>query len=316
MVPKLPQAVIIMMARREARMHHYLWHQVRNMWLFYDEPTRQAIRNLGWEPPRPALRPAPGGRGAPIYDNNSGEDFLYMHRQMIAAVNAKLAEVGQPDYPKVVGWNPVPRPGDADFPVPPAWDSGDPGLNDYLKESKSDQFFNASFVPWEHDYMDPTNLRGMALGELGSRIEVTIHNRMHMRWCEDPGQRRPDMDPTNPDDIDPKWDDPSYKWLGDTYSSHVNSIFWKLHGWVDDRIEDWKRANNVQGPVQWKGTWLGKMPPHPAPSSLHAMLTMSQVPAESALARLHHDHSSEMRELVKVISRSGKFHHFYAKIND
>ena len=54
-------------------------------------------------------------------------------------------------------------------------------------------------------------------------------------------------------------DSPAYNWLGDTYSSHVNSLFWKIHGWVDDRIEDWKTANNVQGAIHWTGTWTGPM---------------------------------------------------------
>ena len=44
-------------------------------------------------------------------------------------------------------------------------------------------------------------------------------------------------------DIDPKWDDPSNDDLGDFYSSHVHPTFWRLHGWIDDRINDWARVN-------------------------------------------------------------------------
>ena len=46
-------------------------------------------------------------------------------------------------------------------------------------------------------------------------------------------------------DFDDKWDDPKYDYLGEFYSSHVNPLFWRLHGWVDDRIEDWFNAHNA-----------------------------------------------------------------------
>ena len=40
----------------------------------------------------------------------------------------------------------------------------------------------------------------------------------------------------------------SYDYLGETFSSHVNPIFWRLHGWVDDRIEDWFKAQESVRP--------------------------------------------------------------------
>ena len=36
----------------------------------------------------------------------------------------------------------------------------------------------------------------------------------------------------------------------------VNNVFWKLHGWIDTRIEDWKAANSVTGEPHWVGTWM------------------------------------------------------------
>jgi hypothetical protein len=36
---KLPEPVIIMMATRDHRLHHYLWHQVRNLWWTFLTPT-------------------------------------------------------------------------------------------------------------------------------------------------------------------------------------------------------------------------------------------------------------------------------------
>ena len=73
---------------------------------------------------------------------------------------------------------------------------------------------------------------------------------MHMRWAKEPEGARPTADPTNPSSIDIQWDDPSYEYLGDTYSSHVNPIFWKLHCWIDERIEDWKNAHEITGPIE------------------------------------------------------------------
>jgi len=304
--PILPQAIVALMAQRAHRIHHYLWHEVRNSWLFYNEATRNAIRALGWEPPRPARRPTANG-AAPILDNDSGEDFLYMHRQMIALVNTKLAEIGQDDYPKVEGWQPIPGSGDVDFAVPPAWDTGDAGFNSFLQETKSDDFFTQTIQPWEAQYGDAAWLSSVSLGELGARIEFTIHNRLHMRFCSEQDNMRPDVDPNRPDDIDVSWDDPTYNWLGDTYSSHVHPWFWKLHGWVDDRIETWKQANGVTGEVAWQGTWVGNMPADMPPHALHALLTAGR-------GRRMHEHQDNLKKLLKIVQSSGVRCHFYDRI--
>ncbi len=105
MAVPLPNQVIIEMAMRSHRIHHYLFHNVRNNWLFYDDDTKNKLRNMGWEPPRPALQEDPTSptRGSPILDNYSGEDFLFMHREMIKNVNEILAQVHDPQYPKVDG---------------------------------------------------------------------------------------------------------------------------------------------------------------------------------------------------------------------
>jgi len=56
------------------------------------------------------------------------------------------------------------------------------------------------------------------------------------------------------DPLDPEWekkfsklfDDPAYDYLGGTYSSHVNPVFFRVHGWVDDRIQTWLDAHGYQ----------------------------------------------------------------------
>jgi hypothetical protein len=234
-------------ARRHRRFHLYLWDRLRNGWLRLREEERQAVRDINpaWEPPRPARDET----FLPIKENDSGEDFLFMHRRTIALANAILAEVGDPSYPRVEGWKRVPPPGDADYPVPDFPDSG-------LEEVRSVEHFERYIAPWERQYTDFDYLRSVTLGRLGSDIEFTICADVHMRWAA-PSKvgYRPNTILTR--GISERWDAPAYNYLGDTYSSHVHPIFWKLHGWVDDRVEDWKRANGVSGEPEWKGTWLG-----------------------------------------------------------
>jgi hypothetical protein len=243
------------MAARAARQHHYLWHQVRNMWLAYDDATRAALRQRGWEPPRPSQGPPPDR--ALLLDNGSGEDFLYMHREMIGAVNRVLAEVADPKYPRVEGWPQVPPPGDTEYPVPPAWETGNPRLDESLVEVKSDDAYEG-MTEWETALKDPVRLRQWSLGRLGALVEYTVHNQMHMRWAAE-SEIRPDVDPTASNSISEQWDRPSYNWLGDPYSSHVNSVFWKIHGWVDARIDDWMSANGHTGEVPWSTARRGSV---------------------------------------------------------
>lgn len=251
-IPTLPEQVVNEMAQRQHRFHHYLWHRVRNSWSRLGESERRTIRDInpGWEPPRAALDAA----GRPLRDNDSGEDFLFMHRQMLALANDILARVNSPDYPRVEGWPRVPSPGDTDYPVPEFPDSG-------LEEIKSDGYFYQTILPLGRRYTDADYLGSVTLGQLGSDIEFTIHNDLHMRWAApSPVGYRPSTAITQT--IAAQWDSPAYDYLGDTYSSHVNPVFWKLHGWVDDRIEDWKRAHSVAGEIEWRGTWVGPAAHH------------------------------------------------------
>jgi len=310
MPPKLPQPVIDMMAERSHRMHHYLWHEVRNGWMSFSSDERKRISALGWEPPRPARRPKPDGTSESILDNYSGEDFLYMHRDMIAAVNAKLAKIPGNSYPKVEGWPEPPGPSDKDWPVPRTYSLADPDTNAYIKECKSKAFYSGQMSEWLKAYVDPATLKRMSLGELVSRLEFTIHNRMHMRWSSKPSRVRPDADPAAPEIIDKGWDSPNYDWLGDTYSSHVNPVFWKLHGWVDRCIDRWMEANGKQGEVAWKGTWVGPMP-HNAP----AMSMFAHMPEHDTSGGPHlHDHTNGMLEVARILRSSGVSCHFYDQV--
>ncbi|WP_418027935.1 hypothetical protein [Paenibacillus sp. JJ1722] len=50
--------------------------------------------------------------------------------------------------------------------------------------------------------------------------------------------------------------DPSNDWLGSPFSSHVNNHFWKLHGWIEDRIIVWEDAHGTEANLSqgWDGS--------------------------------------------------------------
>lgn len=78
------------------------------------------------------------------------------------------------------------------------------------------------------------------LGQLGNLVEWSIHGWMHNRWgdtiLDEAGQP---VGRSTLFDIDPTWDDPKNDDLFDFYSAHVHPTFWRLHGWIDDRIDAW-----------------------------------------------------------------------------
>ncbi|MFJ7106763.1 PvdJ/PvdD/PvdP-like protein [Pseudomonas sp. NPDC098740] len=259
----LAKPVIDLMASAEHRYHHALWHASRDEWAFLSAKKRAALQALGWQPGPLGAERASLGVGR--VTNGSGEDFLYMHRRMVHHVRGL--------DPSVRSWPSVPSP---KFPVSFAAGTkastsgnvdgnafadpwivpGDPDQTNWLVEVRKTSTLYSKFAAWEALYTDPRYLASISLAELGSRIEFTIHNWMHMRWASLPRDPNPDPDRHGlpiPEgrqalDFDPKWLSPEYDFLGETFSSHVNPIFWRLHGWVDDRIEDWSRAQEVARP--------------------------------------------------------------------
>lgn len=118
---------------------------------------------------------------------------------------------------------------------------------------KTAEFFSNVMVPTAGLFTNPIYLSSLSLGALGSLIEFTIHGWMHNRWANAKGAVLPDPKTGEPKgrntfDFDSMWDDPKYDFLGEFYSSHVNPLFWRLHGWVDDRIEDWFNAHESMHP--------------------------------------------------------------------
>jgi hypothetical protein len=287
----LPQEVVAEMARRDYRMHNLLWREIRRYWNQYPRDVQEKIRELGWEPPRPAT----DENERPILDNNSGEDFFFTNRQLIRRVNRILTQVGDPAYPQVEGWVHLPGPGDPDFPVPPPWfDPGSPAIvNRYVARIKSDVVFEKHFRTWERTFSDPTFLRAISLGRLGALVDYYLVNPFRRRWAQAPGAMRPTVGPAETATIAVEWDDPRYDFLSDYYSMQVNPIYWRFAGWVDDRLEEWKYANGVFGDNFWTGTWAGILPeaqPAPREAAASDLITMEELTrtiAGTGLSSLH-----------------------------
>lgn len=135
---------------------------------------------------------------------------------------------------------------------PPVWfDPTDDTTNRRIAHLKTDSHYWSRIRWWDREFKNAQYLRTLTLGELGSLLEFSVHNDMHMRWASVP--RHPKTGepiPMGRDDGDIRdfWDHPNYDFLGEFYSSHVHPVFWRLHGWIDDRINDWFKAHEAAHP--------------------------------------------------------------------
>ncbi|GCB52734.1 DUF4779 domain-containing protein [Streptomyces sp. NL15-2K] len=296
----LPPEMLEMVGSRHHRLHHAIWHGLRDNWVNpsegadISESDKVEITKLGWAPPHPNQFPTRGTVDLREPDNGAGEDFLYMHRQMIQEVRKLLSEHG---LPMIQAWTSIPSPKRQSrnrdgFSVPPAWDqgNGDAGFKG-LAIIKSDEYWQSRMTFLERQFKDPKYLATLSLDQLGAKIEWLIHNLMHIRWCSLPT----DPDPESPltplpggrplTETSDKWIKTArggkpfyYDDLNDTFSSHVHPVFWRLHGWVDDRIEDWYAAHaaahmgqvtrKTVGGISWfaKGPWVSVETPWVGPA--------------------------------------------------
>jgi hypothetical protein len=255
-VALIPEA-IEMLASRSHRLQHAVWHTVRTQWhaLKGDANAVAEIEERGWWPKRPPFRET----RALDLENGAGEDFLFMHRKMILMMKEVYAKAGKSPP---AGWTALPNadvpqtvykeetvsdaetfvfdPDASGFMVPP------PARDDEIDRMiKSPAFLSGVMRPLQALFRSPRFLSAMTLGELGNLLEFTIHGWMHVRWTHtlyDPDSGEA-IGRGSLFDIDPKWDDPSNDDLGDFYSSHIHPTFWRLHGWIDDRINDWAKVN-------------------------------------------------------------------------
>ena len=296
----LIEAARVMLASRVHRLHHTVWHTLRGVWWDLSQEDRDSITALNWPLARPPFTP----QTALDLDNGAGEDFLFMHRRMIAMVRTLYEENGTP---APTGWTRLPPAETPQFAYAEQVDPAEPGTRTFtfdptgsgfaippateeylsvfpeddranLAFLKSAQFFRTVMRPHERIFRSSRYLASLPLGALGNLLEFTIHNQMHMRWTTVP--RHPNtgtVGQRGPFDFNPTWDDPRNDNLSDFYSSHVNPVFWRLHGWVDDRIDDWFRAHEAAHPsavrrrtykgVEWfeKGEWVATAEPFDQP---------------------------------------------------
>lgn len=229
-----------MLADERLRTHHHLWHFVRDErnWSDLSDDDREALTEAGWNAPRFGE------------EEGAGVDFLGMHRHMIRMVDRMLGTAGNDDWPRVTGWDPIPwADDDADWPVPlwqttpPSWATAEQWeeFTDLAERSRSNARV-AEMKELARLLRSEEYLEGVSLDELGTSIEWSIHGWMHIRWSGAPAEDAFSSGASN-------------DWLFVPWSSHVNSVFWKLHGWIDERIEDWERVTGEQGDLT--GAWAG-----------------------------------------------------------
>ncbi|WP_158497586.1 pyoverdine maturation tyrosinase PvdP [Pseudomonas sp. StFLB209] len=251
------------------RLYHQLWHATRDRWHRLDSDRHQSLRALGWQPgPLGQERDA---RGKQRHNNGSGEDFLYMHRGMLRHARSMQ---------DLKSWQrfPPPRPfighgiepfvkyleNHDGYSVPPAWESqGDDAFNQWLRDVKSSEGYYGNFQVWEAQFQDPQYLSTLCLGELGSRIELGLHDWLHMCWAavgRDPNSGYPMIYDRPADDFSERWFRAENDYLADAFSSHVNPVFWAFHGWIDDRIEDWFYAHEQFHPGEVRRADIGGVP--------------------------------------------------------
>ena len=325
-VKLIPEAVA-MLSDRVHRLRHTVWHTLRNDWWSPKmiDADRIELRKLGWgldDPPRDQ-------NGRIDLANGAGEDFLYMHRRMIKMVHDVYDKAGKP-RPSI--WKQIPGPALGQFVYVEKQDPTDPTkkslqldtensgamvpppTKEFMAQVQGNSFFEFNKSPRGYSNLmqhivsslrSPRVLAQLTLGAYGNLIEFTVHNWMHMRWAtisRNPVSLAPQV--RTKYDVDSLWDDSKNDYLGDFHSSHVNPLFWKLHGWVDDCVDAWFAAHEVAHPGQVKratirgidwfqqGAWVLKSDPFDWPQKEH----------DHGHGGHHQTSTSELEDLLKVIA--------------
>lgn len=255
--PEQQTVINNVMATREHRLHHALWHAVRGGMSASDQKTLEAKFGDSWAKANP-LCPTPQDNFLSSTYNPAGEDFLFMHHEMIGMLRTELIAA---NLPCISGWTHVPTP--AEWALPDKVTSG----------PKSPQTLRL-LQTWDQKFRDPVWLKAHSLSQVGWALEYSVHNNLHMRYATDKAPKGFDQDgaPINLDGSYPAnwtYDDPKYNWLADPYGAAVNPTFWKIHGYVDSIVDAWLKANDFDTIAtdcmgaarcyQWKGQWTGEL---------------------------------------------------------
>lgn len=251
-----------LLANHEHREWHNTWHSIRNQLggdgMHTAQATPESIeqwQHEGWLPPTQDL--ASFTADHKLGGNLAGEDFFYMHRQMIKMVQVEMANQGEPCLGP---WQNLPS---------SIHDSEWPDLRtspDFAKLEQNDLNDMRSILS---DITRPEHLKSITLSELGNEIESRLHAKMHS-YFNDAKSNCANGDPNKDDGIG--CDD-----LTSDRSSHVNMRFYLLHGIIDQALEgylhqhgklylssDCKQTPQPDKCYQWKSTWIGKVPSSPS----------------------------------------------------
>ena len=290
---------------RDKRLPHVLWHMGSDgeKQDFTDAETEAF--GPGWVQPQKMCKPSVANNPKSPDYNHTGESFFYMHRGMRNRLNDALTAA---KLPCVGGWTHVPQKDDKVFPVPRR-----PGNKDDLKGAKGDDAL-AMINEWFKMFKNKYWLAAHSLGELGWFAEKTVHNSLHMRMADEkkstfntnfPLKAQFLTDLTFP--VGWNSDGPANDYLGDPYGSHVNAMFWKLHGMMDDLVDKWGKSQTPPitefaencgqgdkkrtGCYQWQGTWTGGKFPDKA--TLMAAAALPEHPEAAKTRALHEDKISK-----------------------
>jgi hypothetical protein len=227
--PDLPTELKTFLASPSMREHHALWHFIRAFWDFLPKARQGELTAANWNPPNNRMQTMPG----------SGIDFLGMHRDMLQEVREFVAD--RHLVADVTGWPLIPwSDSDPDWPMPPTY----PEIsNPEWKEPLATNTFREEFTS---QYGSVAWMQSHSLDELGIAIENGIHQWMHIHWSAAPWFKNAAGQDIN---------DIQNDFLACPYSSHVNKHFWKIHGWIDDRITAW--ANLHDGNADLSNAWNG-----------------------------------------------------------
>jgi hypothetical protein len=259
---ELRAAIFDAVGGAEHRLHHALWHAARGGLSAKESKLLVSSFGPSWKQMHP-LCPRPGSdASAPDY-NPVGEEFLYMHHQMISMVQEALAAAGKKC---LTGWDKVPTPDQ--WPLP---------AGSKLEGAKSEQTLR-QLQAWDATLQDRAWLSRVSLSQLGWAVEFSVHNNLHMRYATDdppPGFEAASEIGGAPIPYDGKfpadwiYDRPGYDWLADPYGAAVNPVFWKIHGYVDNLLGKWLDAHGYKTIAEdcegrsdcytWHGQWEGEV---------------------------------------------------------
>ena len=250
--------VLPFLADKTHREWHAIWHKIRRE-ISADSinsfpPERSVIegwQRAGWIPANTDEFVSLHRIGGPL----AGEDFFYMHRQMIKMLQIELANLGGACLSP---WTALPNSVlDSKWPAPRAVEARN------KEHVKAEQRMLDEIIDLAKDLRNPEYIRERTLSEFGNAVEAQIHGKLHLMYAS---VRSGCRDVETDDSIE--CDE-----LTHDRSAHLNQYFWKLHGFIDQMIGEWLKVHgkteistdcsksaDPQRCYQWRGTWLGRLP--------------------------------------------------------